>query len=200
MPTTTTAKNPLKAAQAALATPISYTEFLEKLGAKDRLNAEKHVAACEAGPVPGHAKLWKTLACAMMTLSSNLAKVNGQQSVQFYVPDGKYRKQIFALEDLRKDFITVYTGDVLEDAIKAKLLRPTKGEEEGVAVYSLPKGGDTLAIERINGQSVNPAEFFKHMVGWHREALRINVPLNASEEQINTVLTLLALKPSTPAT
>src|SRR5438128_278324 len=169
--TTTTAKNPLKAAQAALANTISYNEFLDKLGAKDRLNAEKHVAACEQSSVPTHAKLSKRLACAMMSLSSNLAKVNGQQSVQFYVPDGKYRKQVFALEDLRKDHITVYCADVLEDAIKAKLLRPTKGEEDGVAIYGLPKGSETLAIEKINGSTVNPAEFFKHMVGWHREAL-----------------------------
>ena len=194
MPSTTTSvKNPVKAAQAALANPMSYNEFLEKLGAKDRLNAEKHVAACEAGPVPGHAKLWKRLACAMMTLSSNLAKVNGQQSIQFYVPDGKYRKQVYAIEDLRKDFITVYCADVLEDAIKLKILKPTKGGEDDIGVYALPKGGEMLTIERINGQSVNPAEFFKHMVGWHRTAIRITVPLNASDDQADAVLTLCAL-------
>jgi hypothetical protein len=194
MPTTTTAtKNPLKSAQTALTNLISYNDFLDKLGAKDRLNAEKHVAACEGSPAPGHAKLWKKLACAMMTLSSNLAKVNGQQSVQFYVPDGKYRKQVFALEDLRKEYITVYCDDCLDDAVKAKLLRPTKDEEDGVAIFGLPKSDETLTIERINGSTVNPAEFFKHMVGWHRQALRINVPLNASDEQVNTVLTLCAL-------
>ena len=200
MPTTTTAKNPLKAAQAAVANPISYTEFLEKLGAKDRLNAEKHVAACEAGPAPGHAKLWKRLATTLMTLSSNLAKVNGQQSIQFYVPDGKYRKQVFAMEDLRKDAITVYCTDVLDEAIKLKLLKPTRGgEEEGVGLYGIPKSDETLAIEKINGQSVNPAEFFKHMVGWHREAIRITLPLNATEHQVETALTLCALNAETPA-
>ena len=200
MPTTTTrAKNPLKAAQTAIENPISYDDFLAKLGAKDRLNAEKHVAACESGPVPTHAKLWKRLVTTLMTLSSNLAKVNGQQSIQFYVPDGKYRKQVFAMEDLRKDSISVYCTDVLEEAVKLKLLKPTKGgEEEDVALYALPKGG-TLAIEKLNGQTANPAEFFKHMIGWHRQAIRITLPLNANDEQVETALTLCALNAEVPA-
>ena len=199
MPSQTTAKNPLKAAQAALASTMSYNQFLEKLGAKDRLNAEKHVAACEAGPVPQHAKLWKRIATTLMSLSSNLAKVNGQQSIQFYVPDGKYRKQVFAMEDLRKDAITVYCNDVLEEAMKLKLLKPTKGGEEDVELYAIPKTGETLAIEKLNGQSANPSEFYKHMIGWHREAIRITVPLNASDEQVTTVLTLCALNAESPA-
>ena len=198
MPTTTTRGNPLKNAQAAIANPISYDDFLNKLGAKDRLNAEKHVTACETGPVPGHAKLWKRLATTLMTLSSNLAKVNGQQSIQFYVPDGKYRKQVFAMEDLRKDAITVYCTDVLEEAIKLKLLKPTKAGEDDVAIFSLPKG-DSLAIEKLNGQTANPADFFKHMIGWHREAIRITLPLNATDEQVTTALTLCALNAEQPA-
>jgi hypothetical protein len=177
---------------------MSYDDFLNKLGAKDRLNAEKHVAACEAGPVPTHAKLWKRLATTLMTLSSNLAKVNGQQSIQFYVPDGKYRKQVFAIEDLRKDAISLYCTDVLEEAVKLKLLKPTKAGEDDIAIFALPKG-DTLAIEKLNGQTANPADFFKHMIGWHREAIRITLPLNASDEQVTTALTLCALNAEPPA-
>ena len=128
-----------------------------------------------------------------MTLSSNLAKVNGQQSIQFYVPDGKYRKQVFAMEDLRKDAITVYCTDVLEEAIKLKLLKPTKGNDEDIALYALPGSGDSLPIEKLNGQTANPAEFFKHMIGWHREAIRITLPLNAGNEQVETAMTLFAL-------
>jgi len=200
MPTTTTrAKNPLKSAQDAISKPISYEQFLEKLGAKDRLNAEKHVAACESGPVPHHAKLWKRVVTTLMTLSSNLAKVNGQQSIQFYVPDGKYRKQVFAMEDLRKDAITVYCNDVLEEAIKLKIIKPTKGNEDDIALYAIPGSSDTLAIEKLNGQTANPAEFFKHMIGWHRQAIRITLPLNASDAQVDTALTLCALNAETPA-
>ena len=199
MPSSTTAKNPLKAAQAALSKTISYDQFLEKLGAKDKLNAEKHVAACEAGPVPQHAKLWKRLVTTLMSLSSNLAKVNGQQSIQFYVPDGKYRKQVYALEDLRKDVITVYCNNVLDEAVKLKLIKPTAGGEEDVELYAIPKSNETLAIEKLNGQSANPSEFYKHMIGWHREAIRITLPLNASDEQVSTALLLCALNAEVPA-
>jgi hypothetical protein len=198
--TTTRTKNSVKSAQALIAGPIGYSEFLEKLGAKDKLNAEKHVAACETGPVPGHAKLWKRVATTLMTLSSNLAKVNGQQSIQFYVPDGKYRKQVFAMEDLRKDAIHVYCTDVLDEAIKLKLLKPTKGNDEDVALYALPGSGESLPIEKLNGQTANPAEFFKHMIGWHREAIRITLPLNASDAQVDTALTLCALNAEPQAT
>ena len=193
MPTeTTTSKNVLKTAQAAIAHPMSYGDFLEKLGAKDRANAEKHVAACEIGPVPGHARLWQRLACTLMTLSSNLVKVNGQQSVQFYVPDGKYRKQVFALEDLRKDYVTIYCSDVLDEALKLKLVQPAK-PGDGANLFRLGKGGETIMVERINGTVENPADFFKHMVGWHREALRITLPINATDAQVEAALTLCAL-------
>ena len=201
MPTTTTrTKNSLKSAQDAIKKPISYNEFLDKLGAKDRLNAEKHVAACETGPVPTHAKLWKRIVTTLMSLSSNLAKVNGQQSIQFYVPDGKYRKQVFAIEDLRKDSISVFCNDVLEDAVKLKIIKPIKGnDDDELSHYAIPGSSDTLTIEKLNGQTANPAEFFKHMIGWHREAIRITLPLNATEAQVETALTLCALNAETPA-
>ena len=47
----------------------------------------------------------------MMTMASHSAKANGQQSMQFYIQDGKYRMQIFALEDLRDGTVHVYAAD-----------------------------------------------------------------------------------------
>ena len=45
-----------------------------------------------------------------MTLAPHFAKTDGQQRVRFFVPDGQYRMQVFAMEDLRDGVITIYCG------------------------------------------------------------------------------------------
>src|SRR5687768_1822879 len=121
MPTTTQARRTIDAARAPLATPVDFEAMLAKLAPKDRLNVQRHLAALEADP--DHAALWQRLACALMTLSPHAAKTNGQQSVQFFVPDGKYRMQVFALEDKRDGKLTVYVGNVLDEALAKGLLK-----------------------------------------------------------------------------
>src|SRR5215213_168852 len=101
---------------------LSFAEFLAKLPPKDRVNAEKRVGVLEASAGPGLAELWRRLACALMTLSPHAAKLVGKQTVQFYVADGKYRMQVFALEDLQDGNITVYCPNVLTQAVDAGLL------------------------------------------------------------------------------
>ena len=108
----------------------------------------------------------------MMTLAPHAPKVNGQQSLQFYVPDGKYKMQVFALEDLRDGNMTVYCGDVLDDAVKAGVLAPRKHASEGTPnVYHI-KGAEQewLTVEQLDGKSPNPAPFYKDMLGWNRKA------------------------------
>src|SRR5439155_3319513 len=63
------ARKSLAAARELLARPLSFDEFLAKLPAKDRLNAERRVAVLEAEPDPARAPLWRRLACALMTLA-----------------------------------------------------------------------------------------------------------------------------------
>src|SRR5215216_287726 len=101
---------------------MDYETFLTKLSTKDRLNVERHVAALEAGPEPRHANNWKKLAALLLTLAPHAPKTNGQQSMQFFVPDGKYRMQVFALQDLRDAALVIYCGNVLEDALRADLI------------------------------------------------------------------------------
>src|SRR5882724_11789899 len=86
-------------APAASTAPMDYSAFLAQLGAKDRMNIERHVTACEAEPDPAHANNYRRLLSVMAGLSPHAAKTHGQQAVQFYVPDGKYRMQVLALED-----------------------------------------------------------------------------------------------------
>jgi hypothetical protein len=203
VPTTTkTARKdqPLTDARAALARPIDYDRFLEKLPAKDRANAQKHVAAIEAEGDPRHAALWRRLACALMTLAGHSAKVNGQQSAQFYVADGKYRMQVFALEDLRDGKVTVYCSDVLDEATKLGVLaapkrpKPAKGaaDEPMGGGYTLP-GGEPIALDALDGRTENPAPFFKDMLGWNRRAIRITLPVTATKTQVAAAEDLCAL-------
>src|ERR1700721_979377 len=103
-------KAPEKPAKTTEPLKMDYDGFLAKLTPKDRLNIERHITAIEEVSTKGHAKLWKKLAVAMMSMAPHSAKANGQQSMQFYIQDGKYRMQIFALEDLRDGSIHVYAA------------------------------------------------------------------------------------------
>src|SRR5947209_5936948 len=104
-------------ARARLSNRLDFQDFLAKLSPKDRVNAERHVAACEAEPDPRHCTLWRRLVSMLMTLTPHSAKLNAQHSIQFYIADGKYRMQVFALEDLRDGKITLYCVDVLDAAL-----------------------------------------------------------------------------------
>src|ERR671914_2468396 len=75
--------------------------FFTGLSAKDRSNIEKHLATCDAEARPEHGKLWRRLALALRRLAPLPVQTVGQHSVQFFVPDGKYRMQVFAMEDAR---------------------------------------------------------------------------------------------------
>src|SRR5215471_12802929 len=108
---TTNSTRVLSNARAALEPALDFPAFLDKLPRKDRLAAEKHIATCEAEIKPNHANLWRRLACSLMTLAPHATKVNGGRSVQFYVPDGKYKMQVFALGDSGKGTLEVFCGN-----------------------------------------------------------------------------------------
>jgi len=122
-----------------------YQTLLGRMGLRDRQAVERHVAACEAEPTPDHANLWRQLACLLASLASKPApdtaapadaaprtgpasrqfgvQAAGQKAVQFFIADGKYRRQLFALEDLRDGVLVVYTVDALAAALRAGALR-----------------------------------------------------------------------------
>lgn len=164
-------------------TPMDFDAFLAKLTPKDRLNIERHLAAIEEQSTKAHAKLWKRLAAQMMTMASHSAKANGQQSMQFYIQDGKYRMQIFALEDLRDGTVHVYATDATDEAMAAGALLKPKGSDEPDHVR-LPNSTDLLNVERLDGKVSNPAPFYKDMLGWNRRAVHVALPAMASDAQI----------------
>jgi hypothetical protein len=172
-------------ASESLRRPLSFQEFLAKLPQKDRVNAEKRVVALEAAGAPGLAELWRRVAAALMTLAPHAAKLVGKQTVQYYVADGKYRMQAFALEDLQDGKLTIYCPDVLEKAVEAGLLAPPMVADPcGTGTYRIVGTPDALRIDALDRDSLNPAAHFKDMVGWNRKALRLTLPPTASAEQV----------------
>jgi hypothetical protein len=185
------AEDLLATARASLAVRLSFAEFLAKLPPKDRASAERRVSVLEAEPDPARAPLWRRLVCTLMTLSPHAAKFVGRQTVQFYVADGKYRKQVFAMEDLQDGHFTLYCPDVLGEAVGAGLLAAAPGSADHN--YLVLPSVDPLRVEQLDGASVNPGAHFKDMTGWNRKALRVTLPPSASSVQVEAAELLCAL-------
>jgi hypothetical protein len=188
------AEQVLAAAREALARRVDFADFLARLSARDRVNAVKRVSVLEAEPDPGRAPLWRRLVCALATLAPHAAKFVGKQTVQFYVADGKYRMQVFALEDVQEGNFTVYCPDVLAEAAKAGLLArmPNAPADAWLVLAS----NEPLRAESLDGDSVNPGDHFKEMTGWNRRALRISLPPSPSPAQVQAVELLCAVAAS----
>jgi hypothetical protein len=150
--------------------------FLTGLAGKDRSNIEKHLAACDAEPDPTHGKLWRRLAVGLRRLAPLPVQTVGQHAVQFFIADGKYRMQVFALEDGRDGRLMVYLPDILAEAEKV-------GAPVGV-----------LKPEALDANNTpNPSPHIKHMLGWNRKAVRLTLLTRASPQQIAAAETLCAL-------
>ena len=150
--------------------------FLTGLAGKDRSNIEKHLAACDAEPDPAHGKLWRRLAVGLRKLAPMPVQTVGQHAVQFFIADGKYRMQVFALEDGRDGRLMVYLPDVLAAAEKA-------GAPLGV-----------LKPEALDSSNTpNPSPHIKHMLGWNRKAARVTLLTHASAQQVSALEKLCVL-------
>ncbi len=196
----TTSKRGTAASRVSIPDRIDFDAFLARLSPKDRLNVERHLAAVGDDADGRHAALWQRVACAMMSLAGHSAKLNGQQSAQFYVADGKYRMQVFAMEDLRDGKITLYCGDTLEQGIKQGIVakpagktKPSLDEASAAVAMPIPGNSHTLNVEQLDGRTPNPAPFYKDMLGWNRRALRISLPVDASNAEAEAAEALCAL-------
>ena len=167
--------------------PADYEQFLAKLGTKDRLNVQRHVAACDEEPDPSHGTNYRRLLCILAAFAPHAAKTHGQQAVQYYIPDGKYRLQVFALQDQREGTISVYCEDVLDDALAAKIVDGPHEVADVANSYRIAGSHDSLKIDRLDGKTPSPSPFFKDMLGWNRRALRLTIPANGTKDQVAAV-------------
>ena len=191
---------------------MDYDTFLSRLGVRDRQTIERHVAVCDEEPTPQHANLWKRMACFLAALASKPSgtaaeratqtsrqfgvQTAGARAVQFFAPDGKYRRQLFALEDLRDGAISVYTVDALAAALRAGALRGPITKLGGVPLYQVcgADAGQTVTIDSLTAANVGSApDYYRHMVGWNRTALKVTLPVTASDAAVRAVNVLYAL-------
>ena len=183
-------------------------EFFKNVSAKDRTGVEKHLAVIDAEPDAAHGRIWRRVAKALRRLAPLALQTAGQHAVQFFVADGKYRMQAFALEDQRDGKILIYLPDVLEEAAKARVLKaPAKGASASAsasggagAAAAIPEyavagaAGARLRIESLDAANTpNPAPHYKHMLGWNRKALRVTLLTTAGDGELEAAEKLCSI-------
>jgi hypothetical protein len=167
-------------------TELDFETLVSKLAAKDRHCVDRQLAARENSPVFGLAERWRKIATTLLNLAPSMVKLSGLHTMQFYVADGKYRKQVFALHALPDSAIAVCIPDILDDAIKCGLLvAKPKGDESNL--YRIGKTESSLTIDIVSGTTLDPQIFYKDMTGWNRRALCITLAGDSSQAQIRAV-------------
>ena len=182
----------LSRASALLRNTVTIEDVLAKLGARDKANVERHLVAADTESDSSHGKLWRRLVRTLASLAPHSVATIGQQAATFNIADGRYRQQVFALEDPRDNTLVVYIEDVLETALQAGLIEPAPAGSFSFPIRGEP--GHALHIEQLTAQNTpNPAAAYKHMLGWNRKALRVILPTNAAVEEAIALEQLAAL-------
>ena len=152
--------------------------FLAKAGAKDRTQIQRHLAAIDAESDSSHGTLWRRIAGTLAALAPMPLQTAGHGGVLFFIPDGKYRMQVFAMEDA-EGRLSIYLPDILAEAVRKKILRATDNPAEFAIVGAMRH---TLRVELLDAQNTpEPPAHVKNMLGWNRKAMRVTLPVIASE-------------------
>jgi hypothetical protein len=176
-------------------TTDAYETFVATLSEKDRRNVRRHVAACEAEATAYHAALWTRLAGALGTLCDRRPITTGMRAVQFFVADGAYLMQLFALEDLGCGALSVYAPDALAAGVAAGVIhgpvRPV-GDSAYYQVGGAP--GLTLEVERLHPTRGSDApDYYRHLLGWNRQAIRMTLHTAAGADEVEACESLCRL-------
>lgn len=163
---------------------------------KDRDNFERQITNATTKSGEALANLWRRFAGVGLALATKQPKVTGVNTIQFYIPDGNYRKQVYAMHLADTGEMILYLPNVLADAVKAKLITPVKSP---TVQNTYTAGGETLVIEPLDGESINPQFYFKDMTGWNRKAIAVHLPATAGEGAAHAAEQLMALAATWPA-
>lgn len=175
--------------------PADFDAFLAKLSERDRGNIVRQLSAFEAESRGGHAKLFRRLAATLASLAPHGLQTKGQRAIQFFIADGKYRLQLFALEDPHDDTLNIYSRDTTKEAVRAKVLGPLVRTENDINFYRVSeKSADVLQVEPLTADKTTGApDYYRHMLGWNRTAIRITLRATSSDAEISAAEALCAL-------
>jgi hypothetical protein len=147
-------------------------QLFTRPGTVGKSHIERHLATCDGEIDPAHGELWRRLLFNLGRLAP-LAVQAVADGVMFFAPDGRYRMQVFALEDHGDGIIRVFAPDVLDDAIKAGLLQASADPTEYMIA---DQEHAALHVERLDaGSSPLAAPYIKNMLGWNRKAIQITL-------------------------
>jgi hypothetical protein len=165
-------------------------DLLGRVAAKERAKIEKHLAACDAEPDSARADVFRHLVTMLDGHAGAGVDSVGGQAWRFFVPDGKYRLQVFALEDRGDGTLRVFLPDVLAQALKGGVIAKTPVANE----YTLKGGGARpVHVEPLDQEKPEPPAHVKSMLGWGRKALAITIPVTGPASQVNVAEALCAL-------
>ncbi|HWE01553.1 MAG TPA: hypothetical protein VG326_04020 [Tepidisphaeraceae bacterium] len=153
---------------------VDVETFLARAGAKERAKIEKHLALRDSEVGPGYSKLWRRISAVLGGLAPMPAQTMGNLAVLFFIPDGKYRMQVFALEDAGDGKLSIYLPDVMAAALKKKVLLKEKAPGE----FSI--GGAASSVVHLElldaSNTTSPHPHVKNLIGWNRKAIRVILP------------------------
>lgn len=167
----------------------NYEAFLGLLGQKALSMVESRTGAIEGDASQGYGKSWKRIAGMLGRLAPVGVESVGRLALKFHIPDGKYRQQVFALEE-GNGMISVYLPDVSAAAVAKKII---EGPEADGKTYRIPGSSQTIALELISSDLQEAPNFCKAMLGWGRKALKVTMTPIADETQLRTVERLCEL-------
>jgi hypothetical protein len=167
--------------------------FLSRLSAKSRTAIDKYLATLDETN-RSHAAVWRRLAVLLARLAPDALETSGQAAVQFFVADGKYRMQAYALEDLRDGNLSIYMNDILDRALQAGVIKgPAEGDPPAYRIKGPQK--HSLRLDTLTAANTGAApNYYRHMLGWNRKAIRITLPTPfCTPEHLSAVETLCQL-------
>lgn len=171
--------------------PMDYPAMIAGLGEKDRGSLERQLLAHEGKVGQAAAQRWRRLACTLRSLAPGRLKIAPASVMQFYIADGKYHQQVFALQALADGGFVMVAPNVLQAAIDAGVLGKPRAGHAGI--YQVGRTAETLAIDALDGSTSNLDAYCKDMTGWNRKAMRIVLPADASDAQVKAAQQLCAL-------
>ena len=185
--------------------PRGFDDFMARVSGSGRTAVERHLAACDKDMAHDHVQLWKRLVGLLGRLTPEAAPVAAARGVRFYVPDGKYKLQVFAVEDLRDGKLAIYLDDTRPIAFREGVLTGHPAADS----HLYPIGGgkaedDRLSVELLTAAGTTSApDCYKHMLGWHRSAIRVTLDTGSTAGQVRAAeamcMIAAAARPARPA-